>query len=99
MQERVRVHKQDQEDLSINGLELLGMVITAWAFFGPAGTRPNYGGEKSVPKKGTTCKGGAEPRSRALMRVLGRFEMDSSWSFRTKHVAEIATTLADGISR
>ena len=33
VQERLRVHKQDQEDLSISRLELLGMVITAWAFF------------------------------------------------------------------
>ena len=42
VQERQREHKQDQEDLSINGLELLGMVFTAWAFFGPAGTRRHY---------------------------------------------------------
>ena len=53
VQERQRVHKRDHKDLSINGLELLSMVITAWAFFGPAGTRPHYGGGNSmVPKRG-----------------------------------------------
>ena len=49
VQERLRVHKQDQEDLSIHGLELLGMIITAWAFVGPAGTRPQYGGGSLLP--------------------------------------------------
>ena len=52
VQEGLRVHKKDHEDLSINELERMGRIITAWAFVGPAGTRLQYGEESLLPKRG-----------------------------------------------
>ena len=83
------------------------MVVTAWAFVGRAGTRLHYGGESTILQGDTMsaihwanrCKAATEPRVGALMSILGYLERDSDWSFRAKHVAGIANTLADGISR
>ena len=106
-QERLRVHKQDQDDLSISVLELLGKIIAACAFVGPAGTRPQHG-EESLLLKGDNmsaihwvnrCEESTECRSGVLVRILGCLETDSGWSFRVKHVAGIGNTLADCISR
>ena len=47
----------------------------------------------------TKCKGGKEPRSGALMRILGGLETRSGWCFTAARVAGVANTLADGISR
>ena len=45
------------------------------------------------------CRGAREPRSGALMRMLGCLEMRNEWRFRAKHIKGVANTLADGISR
>lgn len=45
------------------------------------------------------CRGDREPRSGAVMRIMGCLEMGSGWCFREKHVKGVANTLADGISR
>lgn len=104
---RLRSCKKHRDDLSINLLELLGMVITAWVFVVQAGSRPTYARE-SIMMRGdnqtavhwvTKCKGGKEPRSGALMRILGGLETCSGWCFTAAHVAGVANTLADGISR
>ena len=104
---RLRSCNKHQDDLSINLLELLGMVITAWVFVVQARSRPTYARE-SILMRGdnqtaahwvTTCKGGKEPRSGALMRILGGLETRSGWCFTAAHVAGVANTLADGISR
>ena len=42
---RLSEHVQGHDDLSINVLELLGMVITAWAMVVGADSWPWYGGE------------------------------------------------------
>ena len=47
----------------------------------------------------TKCKGGKEPRSGALMRILGGLESGSGWCFTAARVAGVANTLAEGISR
>ena len=96
-----------RDDLSMNVFELLGMVMTAWALTVHAGARPEYPGQ-SVLMRGDNmsavhwvnkCRGAREPRSGALMRMLGVLEMRSRWRFRAKHIKGIANTLADGISR
>ena len=45
------------------------------------------------------CRGGREPRSGALMRLLGCLEVCSGWYFDALHVAVVENTIADGISR
>ena len=42
---RLRSCNSHRDDLSINLLELLGMVITAWVFVVQAGSRPTYARE------------------------------------------------------
>ena len=101
---RLRSCNKHRNDLSI---KLLAMVITAWVFVVQAGSRPTYARE-SILLRGdnqtavhwvTNCKGGKEPRSGALMRVLGGLETRSGWcDFTAAHVAGVANTLADGIS-
>ncbi|CAB1109801.1 unnamed protein product [Ectocarpus sp. CCAP 1310/34] len=102
---RNRVCKRD--DLSMNVFELLGMVMTAWALTVHAGDRPEYPGQ-SVLMRGDNmsavhwvnkCRGAKEPRSGALMRMMGCLEMRNEWRFRAKHIKGLANTLANGISR
>ena len=104
---RLRKRVQSRDDLSMNVFELLGMVMTAWALTVHAGARPEYPGQ-SVLTRGDNmsavhwvnkCRGAREPRSRALMRMLGVLEMRNEWRFRAKHIRGVANTLADGISR
>ena len=44
------------------------------------------------------CRGGKEPRSGALMHLLGVRELSSGWHFDEKHVRDISNVAADGIS-
>jgi len=106
-QARLRAHVRHRDDLSINVFELLGMVITAWAFTVHDGERPEFVGQ-SVLMKGdnfsavhwvSKCRGSKEPRSGALMRMMGVLEMRNGWRFRAKHLKGVAKPLADGISR
>ena len=104
---RLSEHVQGHDDLSINVLELLGMVIQAWALVVGAGSRPQFGGENVLMLGDnmaavhwiSKCRRGKEPRSGTLMRMLGCLEMRSGWYFRAKHVKSVANTWADGISR
>lgn len=104
---RLRTKVKARDDLSINVFELLGMVMTAWALTVHAGAVPDYPGQ-SVLMRGdnqSAChwvnraRGAKEPRSGALMRMLGCLEMRNGWQFRAKHIKGLANTLADGISR
>ena len=45
------------------------------------------------------CRGGKEPRSGALMRLLGCLQVGSGWCFDALHVAGVDNFIADGISR
>ena len=106
---RARLRKRvcSRDDLSMNVFELLGMVVTARALTVHAGARPEYPGQ-SILMRGDNmsavhwvnkCRGAREPRSGALMRMLGCLEMRNEWRFRAKHIKGVANTLADGISR
>ena len=104
---RRRTKVNSRDDLSMNVFELLGMVMTAWALTVHAGVVPDYPGQ-SVLMRGdnqSACywvnraRGAKEPRSGALMRMLGCLEMRNGWQFKAKHLKGLANTLADGISR
>ena len=105
---RVRPKVFGRDDLSINLLELQAMTVTVWAFTGvQAATPPDYPVASILMRVDNSsgvhwvnrCRGGREPRSGAVMRMMGCFEMRSGWCFRAKHVKVVANTLADGISR
>ena len=97
-QDRLRSHVQGRDNLSIDVLELLAMVVTAWAFTVKAKAAPQYAGESilmwgdnvSAVHWVNRCQGGREPRAGALMRILGCLEMHSGWCFRAKHVRCVA---------
>ena len=96
-----------RDDLSINLLELLAMTMTAWAFTVQVAIPPNYPGASTLmPENNSSsvhwvnrCRGGWEPRSGAVMRMMGCLDMRSGWCFWAKHVKGVANTVADGISR
>lgn len=82
-------------------------VITAYAFVVDANSLPDFAGQ-SILMRGDNvsaiywcnrCRGAREPRSGALMRVLGCREMRSDRCFRARHVKGVTNSLADGISR
>jgi len=95
-----------RDKLSINLLELLGMAINAATFLA-AGHRPRFSRDTLLLRGDNSaavtwinkCRGGKEPRSGALMRVLGCLEMGSDWCFEARHVSGIDNEVADGISR
>lgn len=45
------------------------------------------------------CRGGKEPRSRALMRLLGAIELVDGWYFGFLRIVGVLNDVADGISR
>lgn len=89
---RLRKRVCQKDDLSINVFELLGMVITAWALTVHAGDRPEYPGQSGLMRGDDTsavhwvnkCRRAKEPRSGALMRMLGGLEMRNGWRPRAK---------------
>ena len=107
VRERFRQQAEVRDDLSINTLELLAMVVGAWVFTVQSGMRPAYA-RNSIRMMGDNSssvawvnkgRGGREPRSGALMRMLGCLEMGSGWCFEAAHVKGVDNTIADGISR
>ena len=104
---RLRTRVLSRDDLSMNVFELLAMVVTAWALTVHAGACPEFPGQ-SILMRGDNmsavhwvnkCRGAKEPRSGALMRMMGALEMRNGWQFRAKHIKGVTNTLADGISR
>ena len=93
--------------ISINVLELLGMVVSAWVLMSSCAERPSATGDcvllcrdnDAAVQWVRRCRGGTEPRSGALMRLLGVLELSSGWHFDAKHVRGIFNVAADGISR
>ena len=76
---RLRATARDWNDLSISVLELLGMVLTAWIFVTQSDAWPRYardiilmrGDNMSAVQWVSKWRGGREPRSEGLMRLLG----------------------------
>ena len=97
---------KERDDLSINALELLGMVVTAWGFIVLGANTLQHPREPifmhrdnlSAVHWDNHCGGGNEPRSGTLMRILGCLETGSGWCFQAKHVKGMANTTADGLS-
>ena len=93
--------------ITINLLELCGMVITAFVVQLLLGDRPTTEGE-SIMMRGDNmsavswvnrCGGSRDRRAGILMRLLGRMEITSGWCHVAKHIPGVDNRLADGISR
>lgn len=93
--------------ITINTLELVGMVITSWVVQMIVGDKPSEEGQ-SILMRGDNvsavswvnrCGGSRDRRAGLLMRMLGRMEMQNQWCHVAKHIPGRHNTLADGISR
>ena len=71
------------EGISINALELLGKVVSAWVLVSSCAERPSetndcvslHGDNEAAAQWVRRCRGGKEPRSGALMRLCGVLEL------------------------
>ena len=87
--ERLRATIRDWNDLSVNVVELLSMAVAALVFVTQSNLRPSYardtilmrGENTSALKWVSKCKCGREPRSGALMHLLGHLEVGSRCCF------------------
>ena len=83
------------------------MVVSAWVLVSPCAERPAglgdcvllRGDNEAAVEWVRRCRGGKEPRSGALMRLLGVLELSSGWHFDAEHVRGIFNVAADGMSR
>ena len=92
-----------ENDVSIDVLELLGMVVSAWVLASRCAERPaalgDYvccvllrGDNETAVEWVRRCRGGKESRSGALMRLLDVLELFCGWHFDpAKHVRGIFT--------
>ena len=94
--------------LTINVLELFGMVWTAYVMIVMRGEVAGRGGEAVLMRGDNAsavqwvlnCKGGKDDvRAGGLMRILGALEVRGGWCFQAKHVAGAENVLADLITR
>ena len=100
--------RMGHDSLSINVLELFGMVWTAYVMIAIRKDRPGRAGEavllrgdkSSAVQWVTNCKGGKDNvRAGGLMRILGALEVRGKWCFQAKHVAGVDNSLAELITR
>ena len=93
--------------ITINLLELWGMVSSAWLMLELRGDRPaSVGDPLLMPGDNVAavtwvnrCGGATDKRACLLMRMLSRLEIKWRWNHVAKHIPGVQNTLADGISR
>lgn len=102
---RARLNDGTPAAVSINELELAGMIINVWAVLIHAG--------HAVPGESVAVRGdnssavhwfnaagtSSEGPAGALMRIMGALEIESAMSFRAAHIAGVDNVLADALSR
>ena len=92
--------------VTINLLELVGMVMTAWVMHSLVGDRPKNnndpvlmrGDNMAAVTWSNRCGGARDKRACLMMRMLGRLEISGEWSYEA-NLPGVKNTLADGISR
>ena len=93
--------------ITINLLELLGMVVTAWVMLELVGDTPESDGDPVLMRGDNTaavswvnkCGGARDKRAGLLMRMLGRLEIKGGRSHAAKHIPGVQNVLVNGISR
>ena len=95
------------DDISINMLERLGMVVSAFVLVFSCADRPSATGGCALLRRHNEaavhwlrrCRRGLEPRSDGLMRLLGILEVSLEWHSEATHGRGIHKAADDGISR
>ncbi|CAN0043129.1 unnamed protein product, partial [Choristocarpus tenellus] len=97
------VIRGERGSISINVLELLGMVMNAWVLVmkvkGRAKTKGDLvllrGDNYSAVHWFRKCGGAKDKRAGGLMRIMGVLEIAGEWPFAAEHVAGKKNELAD----
>ena len=92
--------------ITINMLELVGMMMSAFVMQIAENDRPEYAGDTILLRGDNVsavswlkrCGGGRDKRAALVMRIMGRLEITSGWSHKAKHIPGVLNVLADGIS-
>ena len=93
--------------ITINLLELVGVVLTAWVMHELVGDRLEFKGG-GIMMRGDNfaavtwanrCGGARDKRAGLMMRMLGRLEIQGGWRYDAKHISGVQGTLAQGTSR
>ena len=98
---------RETSSVTINLLELVGMVMTAWVMHELVGDRPEMKGDPILMRGdnfaavswSNRCGGARDKRAGLMMRTMGRLEIRGGWRYDAKHIPGVENTLADGISR
>ena len=102
-----KVDRRETCTITINLLELLGMVVIAWVMLELVGDRANADrdpflmrGDNTAAVSWISRRGRArDKRACLLMRMLGRLKIKGGWNHTTKHISGVRNTLADVMSR
>lgn len=98
---------RETSSVTINLLELMGMVLTAWVMHELVGDHPTQRGDPirmrgdnfSAVTWSNRCGGARDKRAGLMMRMLGRLEIRGGWRYHAKHIPGVENVVADGISR
>ena len=93
--------------ITINLLELIGMMMSAFVIQTSENDRPEYAGGTVLLRGDNVsamswlnrCGGTRDKPAALVMRIMGRPEITSGWSHKAKHIPGVLNVLADGISR
>ena len=104
---RKQVVTKGEDAITINLLELCGMVMTAYVTQVLLNDRPKTPGDPVLLRGDNVaavswinrCGGSRNRRAALAMRLLGRLEITSGWTHDAKHIPGVQNVVADGISR
>ena len=104
---RKQVVTKGEDAITINLLELCGMVMTAYVTQVLLKDRPKIPGDPVLLRGDNAaavswinrCGGSRNRRAALAMRLLGRLEITSGWTHDAKHIPGVQNVVADGISR
>ena len=95
--------------ISINLIEVVAMVMTAYVMIDMKGEIPRRRGEAVLMRADNEAavtwvrryRGGGKKQARAgaLMRIMGALEAREWWCFQARHVRGVENRLADGLAR
>ena len=93
--------------ITINLLELIGMMLSAFVMQITENDRPEYAGDTVLLRGDNVsavswlnrCGGARDKRAALVMKIMGRLELTSGWSHKAKHIPGVLNVLEDGISR
>ena len=93
--------------ITINLLELTGMMMSAFVMQKMENDLPEYAGGTVLLRRDNIsvvswlnrCGGARDKRAALVMRIMGRLEITSGWSHKAKHIPGVLNILANGTSK